>query len=51
MNDGNWAKSNQEKAAIFKECLAEIFSTPGPYTNNNDKTIQNYLDVPSITIC
>jgi hypothetical protein len=41
--DGNWARSNSEKAQVFAEHLSRIFT---PLNNQEDEEINNYLDAP-----
>jgi hypothetical protein len=41
--DGNWARSNSEKAQVFAEHLGRTFT---PLNNQEDEEINSYLDAP-----
>lgn len=44
-SDNNWARSNDEKANLFAEHLAQVFTLPA--TNNNlDDEIEDYINAP-----
>lgn len=46
-NDGNWAKTNMEKASIFSNYFSEVFKPLLPNPPNDESDIFEYLDSPN----
>lgn len=46
-NDGSWAKSNDEKAAVFSDHLKQVFQPfPADPQNNIDGEVEEFLESP-----